>query len=277
MTAGSARQGLLDTSTVILLPRLTDLAVLPNKPLISTITLAELSVGPLVTTSAAEQAARQAHVQQAEADFDPLPFDVSAARAFGRVAAALRSAGSKPTARAYDALIAAVAVAHELPLYTCNEADFRRHRRSQGDPRAAPARLLVGRHQAPRRAEVRALDATLAVRCTPRPMRHVSVTVWVGFRLAAGRGERCSARPAASRGRGGSEGLGSGQRHRPGLRGAVKALAAGTRTPRTATQPPPQGRPERHRPALQRRHFWQCRDSGIVRLAASTRSPHTAP
>ncbi|MGH3814039.1 MAG: hypothetical protein ACRDUV_16575, partial [Pseudonocardiaceae bacterium] len=38
--------------------------------------------------------------------------------------AALRSAGRKPTARAYDALIAAVAVAHELPLYTCNEADF---------------------------------------------------------------------------------------------------------------------------------------------------------
>jgi predicted nucleic acid-binding protein len=123
-TSAQPRRGLLDTSTVVLLPRLTDPGVLPDEPLISTITLAELSVGPLVAGSATEQAARQAHVQQAEADFDPLPFDVSAARAFGRVAASLRRAGRKPAARAYDAMIAAVAVAHELPLYTCNADDF---------------------------------------------------------------------------------------------------------------------------------------------------------
>lgn len=49
-------------------------------------------------------------MQQAEADFDPLPFDVSAARALARVAASLRRAGRKPTARAYDAMIAAVAI-----------------------------------------------------------------------------------------------------------------------------------------------------------------------
>ncbi|MGH3801723.1 MAG: type II toxin-antitoxin system VapC family toxin [Pseudonocardiaceae bacterium] len=118
------RRGLLDTNTVILLPRLTDPTALPEEPLISAITLGELSVGPLVATSEQEQAARQAQVQQAEADFDPLPFDVSAARAFGRVAASLRRAGRKPTARAYDAMIAAVAVAHDLPLYTCNTDDF---------------------------------------------------------------------------------------------------------------------------------------------------------
>jgi predicted nucleic acid-binding protein len=61
---------------------------------------------------------------QAEADFDPLPFDAAAARSFGRVAAALRQAGRKPAARSYDAMIAAVAVAHGLPLHTSNPDDF---------------------------------------------------------------------------------------------------------------------------------------------------------
>jgi len=118
------QRGLLDTSTLLLLPLLNDATVLPTEPLISTITLAELSVGPLVARTESERAARQAHLQQAEADFDPLPFDAAAARAFGQVAASLRQAGRKPAARSYDAMIAAVAVANDLPLYTCNLDDF---------------------------------------------------------------------------------------------------------------------------------------------------------
>lgn len=116
--------GLLDTSTVILLPRLRDPDVLPDAPLISAITLAELSVGPLVASTEAERAARLAHLQQAEADFEPLPFDADAARAFGQVAASLWRAGRKTSARAYDAMIAAIAIANDLPLYTCNPNDF---------------------------------------------------------------------------------------------------------------------------------------------------------
>ena len=116
--------GLLDTSTVILLPRLRDPGGLPDAPLISAITLAELSVGPLVATRDTERAARLAHLQQAEADFEPLPFDADAARAFGQVAASLRRAGRKSSARAYDAMIAAIAIANSLPLYTCNPDDF---------------------------------------------------------------------------------------------------------------------------------------------------------
>lgn len=122
--APRADRGILDTSTVILLPRLTDSSALPAEPLITTVTLAELSVGPLVARDEQERAARQAHLQQAEADFDPLAFDAQAARAFGRVAASLRRAGRKTAARAYDAMIAAIAVANDLPLYTCNPADF---------------------------------------------------------------------------------------------------------------------------------------------------------
>lgn len=116
--------GLLDTNAVILLPRLVDALTLPEEPRISTITLAELSVGPLVAATAEERAFRQAHLQQAEADFEPLPFDAGAARAFGQVAAALRRSGRKTTARAYDAMIAAVAISNGLPLYTANPRDF---------------------------------------------------------------------------------------------------------------------------------------------------------
>ncbi len=117
-------RGVLDTSTLILLGRIEDADALPTEPLITTITLAELSVGPLVAATEKERAARQAHVQQAEADFDPLPFDSAAARSFGRVAASLRRQGRKPSARAYDAMIAAICMATELPIHTCNPDDF---------------------------------------------------------------------------------------------------------------------------------------------------------
>jgi len=123
--AKESGRGILDTSTLIALPRLTDKSLLPEEPLITTITLAELSVGPLVATGARERATRQAHLQQAESDFDPLPFDAAAARAFGRVAASLRRSGRKPAARSLDAMIAAVAVANDLPLHTCNPDDFK--------------------------------------------------------------------------------------------------------------------------------------------------------
>ena len=120
-----AQRGILDTSTVIRLREITDPGRLPREPLITAVTLAELSVGPLVAGDEQERAARQAHLQQAEADFDPLPFDAAAARAFGQVAASLRRAGRKPAARAYDAMIAAIAIANQAPVYTCNPNDFR--------------------------------------------------------------------------------------------------------------------------------------------------------
>lgn len=124
MTAFQRTRGVLDTSTVILLPRLFDPTLLPAEPLITAVTLAELSVGPLVARSDQERAARQAHLQQAETDFDAMPFDAAAARAFGQVAASLRRRGPKTTARAYDAMIAATALANGLPVYTCDPSDF---------------------------------------------------------------------------------------------------------------------------------------------------------
>jgi tRNA(fMet)-specific endonuclease VapC len=116
--------GLLDTSVVVSLGGITDSGDLPTLCLVSAVTLAELSVGPLLARNDADRIARQSVLQQVEADFDPIPFDAAAARAFGRVAAQLRASGRTTGARAYDALIAATAVAHGVPVYTRNPDDF---------------------------------------------------------------------------------------------------------------------------------------------------------
>lgn len=123
MTEPNSR-GMLDTSTVILLGRLDDPADLPEESVVSAVTLAEHSVRPHLARTARERPDRPAHLQQAESDFDTIAFDAEAARAFGRVAASLRPARRKPAARAYDALIAASAIAENIPLYICNPDDF---------------------------------------------------------------------------------------------------------------------------------------------------------
>lgn len=126
MSAASkaAQRGVLDTSTVILLERLENASALPAQPLITTVTLAELAVGPIVAADEMVRSRRQAHLQQAEASFDCLVFDAAAARAFGGVSASLRRAGRKAKARTFDAMIAAIALANDLPVYTCNPDDF---------------------------------------------------------------------------------------------------------------------------------------------------------
>ena len=122
-TSAVASVGILDTSVVIELPNLSA-ADLPEFPTISVITLAELSVGSEVSKNSHERAMRQLVLQQTEASFDPLPFDAACARRFAIVAGCLRQSGRKTQARAFDALIAATALAHNLPLYTRNAQDF---------------------------------------------------------------------------------------------------------------------------------------------------------
>jgi len=115
--------GLLDTSVVISLGHLSE-SDLPTYPVISAVTLAELSAGPLVTSNGQERQRRQLVLQMTESSFDPLPFDDACARRFGEVAAALRTSGRTTRARAFDALIAATALAHDLPVFTANPDDF---------------------------------------------------------------------------------------------------------------------------------------------------------
>jgi len=118
-------RGIVDTSVVIDLERVAP-AALPAELAISAVTLAELAAGPHATDDEAERARRQDRVQRTEAAFEPLPVDAAVARAYGRVYAAVAAAGRKARgSRALDLLIAATALAADLPLYTRNPDDFR--------------------------------------------------------------------------------------------------------------------------------------------------------
>jgi predicted nucleic acid-binding protein len=119
------RRGLIDTSVVIDLGEI-DATDLPSEIAISAVTLAELAAGPHATADADERARRQDRLQRTEATFESLPVDGSVARAYGRVYAAVVAAGGRARGRrAFDLLIAATALARELPLYTRNPGDFR--------------------------------------------------------------------------------------------------------------------------------------------------------
>jgi predicted nucleic acid-binding protein len=117
-------RGVIDTSLVIDLGRV-DPDDLPAELAVSAVTLAELAAGPHATADADERARRQDRLQRAEAQFEALPVDAAVARAYGRVYAAIASSGRKaPGRRAFDLLIAATALAADLPLYTRNPSDF---------------------------------------------------------------------------------------------------------------------------------------------------------
>jgi predicted nucleic acid-binding protein len=117
-------RALLDTSVVVDLDVLHE-DQLPDECSIATITLAELSAGLHAVTDSAARAARQEVLQYVESAFQSVPFDSEAARAYGRIYAAVRAAGQKPRGgRAVDFFIAATALSRGLPLLTRNSADF---------------------------------------------------------------------------------------------------------------------------------------------------------
>ncbi|MFL6124314.1 type II toxin-antitoxin system VapC family toxin [Actinophytocola sp.] len=132
MSGSGHDQGVLDTN-ILILRRRVDPAELPNEMAISAITLAELSAGPHQVRPNSEQGTYDEHaerarrldvLQRAEHEFDPIPFGVEAARIYGRVTASVVAVGRKPRRRAIDLMIAATAIAEELPLYTTNPDDF---------------------------------------------------------------------------------------------------------------------------------------------------------
>jgi len=121
---GRHGRGLLDTSVIIDMEAL-DPSQLPGEVAVSALTMAELAAGPHATSDPEERGRRQDRLQRAEAAFDPLPFDIDAARAYGRVFSAVMASGRKARgARAVDLFIAATALAAGLPLYTRNGDDF---------------------------------------------------------------------------------------------------------------------------------------------------------
>jgi predicted nucleic acid-binding protein len=116
-------EGLLDTS-VLIGHDVIDPALLPEEAAISAVTLAELAAGPHTTSDPDERSRRQDRLQWVASTFDPYPLDADAARAYGRVVAAVRASGRRERSRVADLLIAATAIANEHPLFTRNPDDF---------------------------------------------------------------------------------------------------------------------------------------------------------
>jgi predicted nucleic acid-binding protein len=116
--------GVLETSAYIDLDLL-DPADLPAVPELTAITLAELHQGVAMATDPAIRAARLEKLDAAVGDFDPLPFDGDAAARYGTLVALTIAAGRHPRPRRIDLMIAAIASARGLPLYTRNGDDFK--------------------------------------------------------------------------------------------------------------------------------------------------------
>ena len=132
MTGDSHPRGLLDTN-IMILRRWIDPGELPAEMAITAVTLAELSAGPHQVRRDSEQGGYNEHaqrarrldvLQRAENEFDPIPFDAEAARIYGRVTAAVIAAGRKPRSRVADLMIASIAIAEDLPLFTTNPDGF---------------------------------------------------------------------------------------------------------------------------------------------------------
>jgi predicted nucleic acid-binding protein len=122
--ASRPTRGLLDTSVVVDIEEI-DPDLLPDFQSVSAVTLAELAAGPSAASSPTERARRQERLQQVEATLESLPFDAAAARAYGRVFAAVAAAGRKARGRrTADLFIAATALSKGLALYTSNPDDF---------------------------------------------------------------------------------------------------------------------------------------------------------
>ncbi len=117
-------QGLLDTSVVVELDAV-EAESLPRSAAVSAITLAELAAGAVGTRNPAERARRQDLLLRTDGLFDPLPFDDAAARSYSLIYAAAKAAGRRGRRqRTSDLQIAAIALAHRLPLYTRHPRDY---------------------------------------------------------------------------------------------------------------------------------------------------------
>ena len=113
------KSGVLDTCTYIDLAQL-DPGVLPEVPEITAITMAELQQGVAMAKNAITRAARTELLGAAIVDFDPLPFDGEAAARYGTLVALTIESKRDPRPRRMDLMIAAIASARDLPLFTRN-------------------------------------------------------------------------------------------------------------------------------------------------------------
>jgi len=124
-TGSTSNRGLADTSVAVDRDSLASVAS-NTEIAISTLTFAELLVGLHTASNDLMRARRRAHLLRIEGWVEALPFDFACARAWAQIYAAVERVGRKPRgSRAIDLMIAATALAHDLPLYTLNPKDLR--------------------------------------------------------------------------------------------------------------------------------------------------------
>lgn len=114
--------GLLDTSVFIARESGRTLLPLPDRVAVSVVTIGELQLGVLAAPDA-ERRARRADTLALARTADPIPISEAVMVAWARLVSDCRDAGIQRTIRITDALIAATAVEHGLPVITQDD-DF---------------------------------------------------------------------------------------------------------------------------------------------------------
>jgi len=114
--------GLLDTSVFIARESGRPLGDLPTRVVVSVITIGELQLGVLAAPDA-ERRARRADTLALARGADPVPISEAVMVAWARLVADCRDAGVQRTVKLTDALIAATAIEHGLPVITRDD-DF---------------------------------------------------------------------------------------------------------------------------------------------------------
>lgn len=117
----TANAGLLDTSVFIAREVQRSLGELPEHVAVSVITIGELQLGVLAADD--DVRARRADTLALARNADPIPISEAVMVAWARLVTDCQAAGVQRTVKLTDALIAATAVEHGLPVVTQDD-DF---------------------------------------------------------------------------------------------------------------------------------------------------------
>ena len=117
-----ASSGLLDTSVFIARETGRPLGELPDRVAVSVVTIGELQLGVLNASDDVSRA-RRADTLALARSADPIPISEAVMTSWARLVADCRAAGIHRTVKLTDALIAATAVEHGLPVVS-QDGDF---------------------------------------------------------------------------------------------------------------------------------------------------------
>jgi predicted nucleic acid-binding protein len=122
--------GLLDTSVFIARESGRQLAALPERVAISVVTIGELQLGVLAARDP-EQRMRRADTLALARSADPIPISEAVMTTWARLVVDCRATGIHRAVKLTDALIAATAIEHGLPVVT-QDYDFDALARARG-------------------------------------------------------------------------------------------------------------------------------------------------